>query len=135
LELRWDGEERFRGAIGGVELCLDGTSQAGPSPMQAVGFGLASCMAIDVVDILRKGRLDVQEMTVRLDSRRAEEPPRRFLSIDLHIEITGAVPADRVERALRLSRETYCSAWHSLRPDIVLQTSFAVRSPEPERGG
>lgn len=129
LELCWEGEERFRGTTDRAELVLDGSGRAGPSPMQAVGLGLAACMAIDVVDILRKGRLDVREMHVRLQARRAPEPPRRFVGIDLHLTLTGRLPADRVERAVRLSREKYCSVWHSLRPDIELRTTHDVRSP------
>jgi len=47
--------------------------------------------------------------------------------VSLHFEVTGAVPPDRVERAIALSRETYCSVWHSMRPDIAFTTSFSVR--------
>jgi uncharacterized OsmC-like protein len=51
--------------------------------------------------------------------------------VDLRFEVTGeaagAVPADKVERALALSREKYCSVWHSLRQDIAFTTSFEVR--------
>ena len=47
------------------------------------------------------------------------EPPAYTL-------LTGAIPRDRVERALELSREKYCSVWHSLRQDIRFTTSFEV---------
>ena len=40
--------------------------------------------------------------------------------------VRGEVPADRVERAIELSRERYCSVWHSLRPDIDFRTSFEI---------
>jgi len=40
--------------------------------------------------------------------------------------VRGDVPADRVERAIALSRERYCSVWHSLRQDIDFRTSFEV---------
>jgi uncharacterized OsmC-like protein len=40
--------------------------------------------------------------------------------------VGGAPPADKVERAIALSREKYCSVWHSLRPDIDFRTSFEV---------
>ena len=44
----------------------------------------------------------------------------------LHFVVRGGVLADRVERAIELSRERYCSVWHSLRPDIDFRTSFEV---------
>jgi putative redox protein len=46
--------------------------------------------------------------------------------VTLHVAVTGDVPADRVERAIELSRDRYCSVLHSLRSDIDLQTSFEI---------
>ena len=46
--------------------------------------------------------------------------------MDLHYTVAGEVPADRVARAIELSREKYCSVWHSMRHDIELTTSFEV---------
>ena len=52
--------------------------------------------------------------------------PRRFVEITLQFDIRGAVPAEAVERAIMLSREKYCSVWHSFRQDIALTTRFNV---------
>jgi putative redox protein len=49
------------------------------------------------------------------------------LTVDLRFEVVGDVPADRVERAIALSRERYCSVWHSVRQDITFTTSFDIR--------
>jgi uncharacterized OsmC-like protein len=40
--------------------------------------------------------------------------------------VTGDVPTERVERAIALSREKYCSVWHSLRADIAFTTAYEV---------
>ena len=48
------------------------------------------------------------------------------MKVDLRFTLEGEIPGDRVERAIALSREKYCSVWHSLRPDIELTTSFEV---------
>lgn len=84
-------------------------------------------MATDVVDVLLKGRLPLKALSARLDGQRAGQDPRRLVSLSLHFSVTGEVPDDRVERAIALSREKYCSVWHSLRQDIDFQTSFEVR--------
>jgi len=42
-----------------------------------------------------------------------------------NFELKGAVPPDKVQRAIDLSRQTYCSVWHSLRPDIELVVTAA----------
>lgn len=126
LELKWDEQLRFSGSANGVSLVLDSTSTAGPSPMQALAFGLASCMAMDVVYMLNKGRHDLRGLAVRLIGRRAEAPPRRFVAIELHFDVSGPVPKDQVERAIQLSRDKYCSVWTSMRQDIEFTVTAAM---------
>lgn len=126
LSVEWRGDQRMEGRVGEVGMTLDGSGQAGPSPVQAVAFGLASCMAIDLVHILTKGRLEVKALKARLRGERAGDDPRRFLRFELHFAVRGEIPADKVERALGLSRDKYCSVWQSLRQDIALETTFDV---------
>jgi putative redox protein len=128
LIVEWRGDQRMQGRVGAVEVTLDGSGQAGPSPVQAIAFGLAACMAIDVVHILTKGRLEVKALRAQLRGERAGDDPRRFLRFELHFALRGEIPADKVERALRLSRDKYCSVWHSLRQDIELETTFDILS-------
>jgi putative redox protein len=130
VDLDWEGERRYRAAAGEARLVLDGQGAAGPSPMQALAAGLAGCMAIDVVDILVKGRHRLHGLRVHLEGQRRAEVPRAFTALTLHFAVTGEVPAHAVERAVGLSRERYCSVWHTLRPDIALSTSFEI-APRP----
>jgi putative redox protein len=124
--LHWLGELRFRAATGTHELTIDGKNAAGPSPVDALAVALAGCMAIDVADIVVKGRHDLSGLDVRLSGERRDEPPRYFVRFTLHFAVTGEVPAHAVERAIQLSRDKYCSVWHSLRPDTELHTTFEV---------
>jgi putative redox protein len=124
--LVWNGDLRFRASSGTAEIALDGASTAGPSPVQALAFSLAGCMAMDVVDILRRGRHAVTTFNVTFVGRRADSHPHRFLRIELHFSVHGSVPAGAVERAVALSRDKYCSVWHSMRQDIDLTTTFEV---------
>jgi putative redox protein len=128
LDLKWDGDLRFVGTSDGVRVSLDAASEAGPTPVQALAFGLAGCMAIDLVSILQRGRQPLRGLEARLSAQRTNQSPKRFTAIELHFIVEGDVPPDRVERAIRLSRETYCSVWHSLRQDLGFETSFEVRS-------
>ena len=126
IDLEWEGDLRFRGRSGESEILMDSPPKAGPTPVQALGFGLAGCMAMDVASILQRGRLDLKGLRVRLEGRRQESHPKRLLAVDLRITVVGPVPPDRVERAIQLSRETYCSVWHSLNPGIEFTTSFEI---------
>ena len=130
IELRWEHDLVFSGTSGSIALTLDSASHAGPSPMQARAFALAACLAMDVVQLIRKGRFEHRALRANLIGERAPEEPRRFTSITLHYTITGDVPAQKVERAIDLSREKYCSVWHSMRHDIELKVTYQVISGE-----
>jgi putative redox protein len=107
-------------------MTLDSSSKAGPSPMQALAFALAGCMAMDVVHVLTKGRHDMRGLRLDLSGQRAPTDPHRFIEIALHYTITGSVPPSRIDRAIKLSREKYCSVWHSMRQDIPLTVTYTV---------
>ena len=129
VDLEGEGGLRFRGRAGDSEILMDSPPKAGPSPVQLLGFALAGCMAMDVASILERGRIDVESLEVRLEAARSGEHPKRLLTADLRFTARGAIPPDRMERAIQLSRERYCSVWHSLNPDIELTTSFEIVDP------
>ena len=128
--LTWQGDLRFRAVTGANTIIFDSESEAGPSPPQAVAMALAGCMAIDLADIVLKGRHPLTALEARITGERAADPPRRFTRFTLHFVVGGAVPAHAIERAIQLSRDKYCSVWHSLRQDIQLDTTYEV-SAEP----
>ena len=122
VTLTWTGQgKRFDGGPENVPVSIvDGDSKDGPSPMDHLLLAAAGCMSIDVLDILAKSRVPVQSMSVDVEGTRNDKPPRYFTGITLTFHIRGPMSADRpkVERAVHLSRETYCSVMHSLRPDV-----------------
>jgi putative redox protein len=126
VDMVWERDLVFSATSGDVGMTLDSASLAGPSPMQALAFALAACMAMDLVHILTKGRHPLTGLRARLVGQRAAQEPRRFTSIELHYTVTGAVPQDAVQRAIELSRDKYCSVWHSMRQDIPLTVDFTV---------
>ncbi len=127
LDLEWLGDDRLRGRSGAREIVMDSPPVAGPSPVETLAFALAGCMAMDVLAVIRRGRFELERLTAHLVAERAPSEPRRILKVDLRFTLTGQIPEDRVARAIQLSREKYCSVWHSMRPDIELTTSFEVQ--------
>jgi len=126
VELVWSSELQFAASSGRTAIAVDADGGTGPSPVHLLGMALLGCMAADVVDILRKGRHTVTAFHATLTGERAVDPPRRLLSVSLHFAVHGTVPSPAVERAIQLSREKYCSVWHSLRQDIDLTASFDI---------
>ena len=126
VELIWEHDLVFGGKAGATRMTLDSASAEGPSPMQALAFALAGCMAMDVVHVLKKGRHDLRGLRADLTGTRPADPPRRFTKIALHFTVTGSVTSEHIERAIQLSRDKYCSVLHTLRQDIQLDVTFTV---------
>ena len=126
VELTWEHDLVFTATSGSVGMTLDSAAVEGPSPMQALAFGLAGCMAMDLLHILQKGRHQFTAVGAQLTGQRSPVDPRRFTQIDLHFTVTGTVPDAVVQRGIDLSREKYCSVWHSMRQDIGMTVTFEV---------
>jgi putative redox protein len=127
VELIWEHDLVLGGRSGEIAIKLDSDGVEGPSPMQALAFALAGCMAMDVVHVLKKGRHDLRGVKADLRGERASDDPRRFTSIELKYTVTGDVPSDAVDRAIQLSRDKYCSVWHSMRQDITFNVSYTIQ--------
>ncbi len=121
VEVRWEEGLRFE-ATGrsGVPVVVDGGGAAGPSPMESLLIAVASCMGIDVVDILKKMRVPFEGLAVRAEGDRRPDPPRRYTAIRLTYETEGVGEdaRDQLQRAVDLSRDKYCSVLHTLQPDV-----------------
>ena len=125
-ELIWTDRLSFGATSGSTAVVVDGDGATGPSPMQMAAFALSGCMAADVVSILQKGRFLLKGLRASFSGERASDPPRRFIRITLHFHVSGDVPPEAVERAIALSRERYCSVWHSMREDTEFITTFEI---------
>lgn len=128
VDLEWQGDNRLRCRTAGFDILMDSPPTAGPNPVQAMAAALAACMAMDVLLVIQRGRLPLESLTARLTAERAPSDPRRIVKVELRFVLKGAIPADRVERAIQLSRDKYCSVWHSMREDIELAASFEILS-------
>jgi putative redox protein len=68
----------------------------------------------------------VTSLVTTFSGRRSPEEPRRLTHVRLEFRLTGQVLPEHVERAIRLSRDKYCSVWNTVRPDVELETSFTI---------
>lgn len=128
VELTWEGEGQVFKGVGakGEPIIIDGDSEAGPGPMDTLLLSVAACMGIDVLMILERSRVPVDALSVVVDGERAEDHPRRYTGIRIEYRISG--PGEehqkRLDRAVHLSRDKYCSVLHSLRPDIGIEVEI-----------
>jgi putative redox protein len=97
------------------------------SPMLHLLGSIGACVAMDVISILRKKRLEVTGYTVEMTGERAEQHPKRFTSVTLVHRVTGrGVPLAALEEAVRLSAERYCSVHFTLDPAMPVTSRCEV---------
>lgn len=105
-----------------------GGRNLGARPMELVLMGTGACTAIDVVHILRKARQPVTDCVVEVEAERADKDPKVFTKIHLRYIVTGrSLPHAQVERAVKLSKEKYCSATIMLAATAEVTFDFEVR--------
>lgn len=135
-QVTWVEERRFVGkATSGHGVVVDASAEKlGCSPMELVLIGMAGCTAYDVLDILQKKRQRVSSLEVRARAERAPEPPQVYTRIEIEYVVRGhALKAKAVEDAIRLSKETYCSASIMLGKTAEIATTYRIEDL-PEQG-
>ena len=128
VQAEWLADSRFRVQSSlGVETVFDGDGEAGLSPMENLLGSLATCMGIDVVMILQKMRTDLRGLKISITGERNPQPPKFYRKIDFAFTVTGNIPQEKVERAISLSFDKYCSVFHTLRKDLVVDHKVVIQ--------
>ena len=132
VRVKWVEDRTFVGEAGTGHKIVFGTTsdsgpKPGPSPMELVLIGTGGCSAYDVVHILEKGREPVESVEVELDADRAETDPKVFTRIHMQFNVKGrGLNPAKVERAIALSVEKYCSASAMMAKTAELTHGFEV---------
>jgi len=131
--VHWSGKMSFEGrSESGHSVIMDGSpdiggENRGPRPMEMLLLGLGGCTSIDVMLILGKGRQDVTDCVVQIDAERAPAEPKVFTKIHVHFVVSGRkLDPKRVEKAIQLSAEKYCSASIMLGKTAAITHDFEI---------
>ena len=128
--LTWDKELIFVGRTQrGYEVEYDAQQQWGCSPTETLLLSVAGCMAIDMVSFLQKMKCEIKSYKMDIVGERNPTPPQYYTSMEMIISITGmGLTAKKLERAISLSHEKYCSVYHTLRKDMKMKVDFAFEN-------
>jgi putative redox protein len=131
--LTWSRDLIFIGTTPqGYELEFDADAQWGCKPTEALLMSLGGCMAIDIVSILKKMRMDISHFRMDIAGERNPDPPQYFREVEMVLHLTGRnLDSRRIDRAIALSREKYCSVYNSLRPDLMLNVRYILEEEKP----
>ena len=110
----WKENMTFDSLVSGHHVIMDaskdgGGDNQGPRPKELMLTALAGCTGMDVVSILKKMRVEVENFNVNIEANVTEEHPKHYDSLHIIYEFTGKdLPLDKLEKAVKLSQEQYC---------------------------
>ncbi|PKN20332.1 MAG: peroxiredoxin [Deltaproteobacteria bacterium HGW-Deltaproteobacteria-6] len=133
--LTWDRDLVFTGTTQqGYEIEFDGQAQWGCKPTESLLLSLAGCMGIDVVTILTKMRIALTGFRMEIAGERNPAPPQYYRVVEMVLHIAGEnLDPGKVERAIALSKDKYCSVYNSLRPDMVFNVRYVLEEKNTQR--
>jgi putative redox protein len=111
---KWMGNMKFDAQVSGHQLTIDalpavGGENAGPRPKELMLVALAGCTGMDVISILKKMRVDVEDFHVDVEAEVTEDHPKHYTSMHIIYSFKGAnLEKDKLEKAIELSQEKYC---------------------------
>ena len=108
-----------------------GGQNKGSRPMEMLLMGLGGCTAIDVTIILKKQKQQIDDLTIEVSGERQEIEGTKmtpFKSMNIHFIFTGEIDAKKIERAIDLSMDKYCSVSKMLEPTVEITNSFEIIS-------
>lgn len=132
--IKWVQDLTFVGEAGsGHAVIMDAAQEVGGRdlgvrPMEMLLLGMGGCSAIDVLNILQKGRQTVRDCVVEITGERAETDPKVFTKIQMRYIVTGEkLNENQVKRAISLSAEKYCSASIMMGKTAEITHSYELR--------
>ena len=115
------------GRPGGPTVRIDGNSKEGPSPPETLLVSLATCTAVDVVEMLTKRRTPPATLEVTTTAERKAEVPRRVTRAHLAYKITGAgIDHTQTMRAIELAVTRYCTVRDTMDPEMAVTWSLEL---------
>jgi len=132
VKIKWTEARMMMGVDSrGVAIPIGFNRDADPTwsavkPSDLLLLSAASCSVYDVLEILQKQREPLEGLDVQCTGEQKKEPPYNFVSVHLKYLIKGAVNPKKLERAIQLSEDRYCSVLATLRPSLEISSEFEI---------
>lgn len=114
LNINWKKGMSFESEINGHKITIDadetvGGNNSGPRPKPLMLLALAGCTGMDVVSILKKMRVDLDDFDIEVQANMTEEHPKQYDEMHVIYKFWGnELPKDKIEKAVSLSDDRYC---------------------------
>lgn len=127
--VQWIGGKKFIGVDSTNHSVVISTPDegVGVKPSELLLIAIASCSAVDFVEILAKKRMPITSLKISASGEQDPTPPWTFRKIHLNYEVSGSNLTEKaVEQAIQLSEEKYCSVAATVRATAEITTSFKI---------
>ncbi len=132
IKTNWKGNIAFETEINGHKFTMDapiaaGGTDLGPSPKKMLLAALSGCTGMDVVSILKKMRVEIENCSIEVQGDVADTDPKYYLKMHVIYEFTGKnLPKDKLEKAVKMSEETYCGVGALYRKAIEVTSEIKI---------
>ena len=132
IKTEWIGGMAFETNVNGHKVIMDATIEGGgqdlgSSPKKLQLVALSGCTGMDVVSILKKMRVDIEKCSIEVQGDVTDEHPRHYTKMHVIYEFTGKnLPMDKLEKAVKMSEETYCGVEALYRMAITVTSEIKI---------
>jgi putative redox protein len=132
VKVNWLENMAFGADVNGHKIIIDaaepvGGENRGPRPKPLMLVALAGCTGMDVISILKKMRVEVDDFNVVVEGELTEEHPKQFSQMRVIYEFKGKdLPIDKLEKAVNLSEERYCGVSAMYRKVIGITSEIRI---------
>ncbi len=132
VKINWLEKMAFEAEVNGHKLILDaaegvGGENRGPRPKPLLLTALAGCTGMDVVSILKKMRVELDNFDVIVEGDLTEEHPKQFYKMNVIYEFTGKdLSLEKLKKAVSLSEERYCGVSAMFKKAIEITTEIRI---------
>ncbi len=134
INVKWLENMAFEATIDNVKINIDsvpehGGTGKGPRPKPLLMVALAGCTAMDVVSLLKKMRMELDEFDVKVEGELTEEHPKQFIGMEIIYSFKGKnIDEDKVNKAINLSLEKYCGVSATLKKVMNINYKIEINS-------
>ena len=131
VQINWKKGMAFEADVHGHKIIMDATPESGgenkgPRPKPLMMVSLAGCTGMDVVSLLKKMRVDIEDLSIRVEGEITEEHPKHFTGMHIIYEFKGKnLPMDKLKKSIELSQEKYCGVSASYKK--AMQVTYEIR--------
>ncbi|OQY00786.1 MAG: osmotically inducible protein C [Bacteroidetes bacterium 4572_117] len=130
----WKKKMAFEVEVAGHKIIIDagekvGGENKGPQPKPFMLVALGGCTAMDVISILTKMRVEIEDFKVKVEGDLTDEHPKHYYKMKVIYEFTGKnLPMEKLKKAVNLSEERYCGVSASYRKSMELSSEIIVHA-------